>query len=256
MNKMQKVNFEKYSDKHLHFYDLNIPQLLNQAISMKNGKEIFDLVDLGCGDGNLIYNLKSEGLLTKVDSLVGVDLSPKRIEVLKENIKDVTGIVSDASHVSELKDNSFDIVIASQIIEHLPNDAALIQEIKRLLKPDGLAFISSVIKQSYGIYFYRINGEFRIDPTHLREYSSKQEFIDIIERNELKVWKFFIKKIKYPLIDLLIRFLVNKKMLRTDQVRHLYTKNNLLIKFRIFSIPIIGYYSIETLCQKKEERDH
>jgi 2-polyprenyl-3-methyl-5-hydroxy-6-metoxy-1,4-benzoquinol methylase len=248
---MKKNSFKEYSNKHIHFYDLTIPELLEELISIKNEEKSFDIVDLGCGDGNLIFNLKNKGLLNKADRIVGVDLSPKRIEILKNNIKKVEGIISDACNVSELKEKSFDIVISSQIIEHLNDDTLLIKEIHRLLKKDGIAFISSIIKKPYAFYIYRIKGEFRLDPTHVREYSSKEEFIEIIENNNLKVIKIKLKKIKYPLFELIFRLLISKNLLKTDSVRSLYMNNKLFRKLRFLSLPIIGYYSIELLCIKK-----
>jgi len=215
---MKKNNFEDYSNKHIHFYDLTIPNLLEELIKIKSEKKSFDVVDLGCGDGNLIFNLKNKGLLKKADKIVGVDLSPKRIEILNNNIDEIQGIVSDACNISELKDNSFDIIIASQIIEHLNDDTLLIKEIDRLLKKDGIAFISSIIKK---------------------------------QNNNLKVIKINLKKIKYPLFELMFRFLINNNLLKTDSVRSLYMNNKLFIKLRFLSIPIIGYYSIELLCIKK-----
>jgi 2-polyprenyl-3-methyl-5-hydroxy-6-metoxy-1,4-benzoquinol methylase len=248
---MKKNSFSEYSDKHIHFYDLTIPGLLEELIKIKSEEKSFDVVDLGCGDGNLIFNLKNMGLLNKADKIVGVDLSSKRIEILKNNIEEVEGIVSDACNVAELKNNSFDIIIASQIIEHLNDDTLLIKEIYRLLKKDGIAFISSIIKKPFAYYIYRIKGEIRLDPTHVREYSSKEEFIDIIENNNLKVIKTNMKKIKYPLFELIFRFLINKNLLKTDYVRSLYMNNRLFRKLRFLSLPIIGYYSIELLCVKK-----
>ena len=35
---MKKDTFEQYSDKHLHFYDLKVPPLLAQAITLKKEK--------------------------------------------------------------------------------------------------------------------------------------------------------------------------------------------------------------------------
>ena len=67
----------------------------------------------------------------------------------------------------------FDVVISSQVIEHVSDDNELLKEIGRLLKSDGIAYISTVIKKWYGFYIYRNGGKFRLDPTHVKEYPSK-----------------------------------------------------------------------------------
>lgn len=247
---MNKTKFDKYSREHIHFYNMKIPLLLEKAIEVKELEKGFCLLDIGCGDGNLIYSLMKNGLLTNVKSLVGVDLSPKRIEILKKNIKNVKCIVSDACFIPPLNDRSFDIIIASQLIEHVNDDSRLIREVYRLLKTDGIAFISSVIKKPNAIYFYKVGGEVRIDPTHVREYSSKDEFIKMIEKNNLKVIDYSIKRIKYPLIDLILRLLINYKLLKPDILREVYEQNRIVERLKQFSIPIIGYYTIDTICKK------
>ena len=72
---------------------------------------------------------------------------------------------------------SFDLVVSTQVIEHVPDDQAFVREIKRVLTSGGLCVVSSVIKMHFGWYFYRNKqGERVLDPTHVREYSSAQEF--------------------------------------------------------------------------------
>lgn len=78
-----------------------------------------------------------------------------------------------------LADSTVDLVIASHIIEHLPNTDNLVAEARRILKPDGMLFIEapgirslffpslcfSDKKNNYTCNFYD-------DPTHLRPYSA------------------------------------------------------------------------------------
>ena len=85
-----------------------------------------------------------------------------------------------------------------------------------LLKKEGFLYVSSVIKKSWAIYKYRNKGKFVLDPTHEREYRSKEEFLNLF-KNKFKLLKLKI----YP---------VKRKKIIT------------------FTIP--GYYIIETLWKK------
>lgn len=241
--------FNNYSRKHIHFFDLEVSDLVEKVIKNKN-RENFNLIDLGCGDGNLLFSLQKKELLSNAEKIIGVDLSPLRIQNLKENIKGAIGIVSDVCNVKRLENEIFDVVISSQVIEHVYNDNELLKEIKRLLKSDGVAYISTVIKKWYGFYIYRRDGRFRLDPTHVREYSSKINFLNLLERNELKIINYRIKIITFPLSDLIIRIFIKIGFIDPSAVRNIYIKNKWIKLFRKIIIPIIGYYTIEVLCEK------
>ena len=241
--------FKNYSERHIHFYDLKIPDLLEKAVKSKNSRD-FSVVDLGCGDGSLLFSLQKRGLFSNAEKIVGVDLSPERIKNLRENVKNVIGIASDACNVKELENEVFDVVISSQLIEHLPNDIDLLQEIRRLLKRDGVAYISSVIKKRYGFYIYRSKRGFRLDPTHVREYSSKEVFLNLLERSRLKTLRYRIKIVKYPLSDLIIRAFIKMGLIKPFDARNVYMENKWMISIRKLTIPIFRYYTIEVMCKK------
>ncbi|MEM3648011.1 MAG: class I SAM-dependent methyltransferase, partial [Thermoproteota archaeon] len=161
---MENSLFQSYSRKHVHFYDREVPALLELGLALtRDISEKPMMVDLGCGDGRLIFAMYRKGLLNSVGEVYGVDISSERIKRLKKELPFVKGIVSDAQNARELPDSSFDLVICSQLIEHVKDDDALVLEIKRLLKSGGLAYVSSVVKKWYGIYFYFNNGSFRLD---------------------------------------------------------------------------------------------
>jgi SAM-dependent methyltransferase len=249
---MQNRNFREYSKKHIHFYDLEISDLVEKAVKSKNSGD-FSVIDLGCGDGRLLFSLQKKELLSNAEKIIGVDLSPQRIQNLRENVKGAIGIVSDACNVKRLENEVFDVVISSQLIEHLPNDIDLLQEIRRLVKGDGVIYISSVIKKWYGFYIYRNKGRFRLDPTHVREYSSKEIFLNLLERNRLKILEYRIGTMKYPLPDLIIRVFIKMGLIKPSDARNVYMEGKWMRSIRKLIIPIIGYYTIEVICKEREE---
>jgi 2-polyprenyl-3-methyl-5-hydroxy-6-metoxy-1,4-benzoquinol methylase len=116
-------------------------QLLRDKIGSFEGKRV---VDLGCGDGVLTYELFKNGAES-----YGVDLSDEAIKYAKQKH---SSLGSNAQFFVEsctdthFDDGFFDAVISSDVIEHLSNPGELLSEIQRLLKPNGLAVISTPIR--------------------------------------------------------------------------------------------------------------
>lgn len=243
--------FQNYSRKHVHFYDEEVCVLLESGLALMNRVvEKPSIIDLGCGDGRLVFALYERGLLKKAGEIVGVEISESRIERLIKELPFVKGIVSDALNVKESPDSSFDFIICSQLIEHVKNDDMLILEIKRLLKGGGLAYISSVIKKWYGVYFYFKDGSFKLDPTHVREYSSMDEFVGLITNKGFEVLSVETHQVMFPLLDLVIRLLIRIGLIEPN-VRF-YQRHKVLGEIRRLRMPVVGYKIIEVLARKIE----
>ena len=67
-----------------------------------------------------------------------LDQTPNKLHIPKDDLTDL--IV--------FKDDIFDIIICFHVLEHIIDDTKAISEIKRVLKPNGLAFISVPIRGS------------------------------------------------------------------------------------------------------------
>ena len=243
--------FEDYSKKHVQFYDEGHTVLLEFGLTLV--KEIFDksnILDLGCGDGRLLLSLYKKGLLNNVGEIVGVDVSEKRIDRIIKELPFINGVVSDALNVNGFPSTYFDYIICSQLIEHVEDDDSLLVEIKRLLKRGCLAYISSVIKSWYGVYFYFSNGSFRLDPTHVREYKSVDEFVGLIASKGFEVVVVNTRQVMFPLLDLVIRLFIKFELIEPDV--NFFQKHKLLSKIRKIKAPIVGYKSVEVLVRKIE----
>lgn len=91
------------------------------------------IMDVGCGTG---LNMKS---LVGYGEVTGVDLSSVALEFCRT--RGHTRLVRAPIERLPFADNSFDLVTALDIIEHLDDDVAGLREIQRVLKPGGRAFI-------------------------------------------------------------------------------------------------------------------
>ena len=101
----------------------------------------FTLLDAGCGDGLNLVGLKqmarSEGWQMRVRA---IDYNPLRAERARAYAPDVP--VQRASlYAVPYRTNSFDVVLCSHVLEHVPDLGAALSELARVLKSRGLLIV-------------------------------------------------------------------------------------------------------------------
>ena len=247
---MADSSFRNYSRMHVQFYNADVSLLLDSALTAtnKSAARKFSLLDLGCGDGGIIFALHKRRLLENANEIVGVDISEDRIERLKSNLPFVKGIVADAVDVTQLSGASFDVAICAQLIEHVENEHGLIAEIARLVKPGGFAYLSSVVKRRWAVYIYFKQGSFRLDPTHLREFSSEKELLDLLTSEQFEIVRAETRPIEFPLLELLVRLLTVSGLARPDT--EFFQKHKRLDRLRKLRLRLPGYDTVEVLARK------
>jgi SAM-dependent methyltransferase len=177
------------------------------------------LADLGAGDGGILWPLDRAGLIG--ETMYAVDISAKRVAFCERLSPKVRGIVSDVAHVEELGDSSVDAVVSSQVIEHLPDDRVLAPEIARLLRPGGWFYVSSVIRGPHGFWIYKgkppAPPRRQLDPTHVREYASEEEFRAVLAHDELELETIRSSQLTFPLTDFLFRLASAARMVAPER---------------------------------------
>ena len=108
--------------------------------------------------------------------------------------------------------------------------------------PGGYLYISTVVKKRYGFWIYYERGKgFKLDPTHVREYKSEKEFLELLERNGFLVERWKVEGIHYPMIDLILRAL--RKIGLVKPSPDFYLKHRTLRRLRSLKlrVRVIGY---------------
>jgi len=102
-----------------------------------NGQDKLRILDLGCADGHLTAWLRSE---FEGSEIYGLDSTPKLIAAAKKKYKKIHFEVGDAHKLKYLS-NFFDLVLCSEVLEHVVDPVKVCTEIARVLKPDGYIFM-------------------------------------------------------------------------------------------------------------------
>jgi SAM-dependent methyltransferase len=106
------------------------------------------IVDLGCSSGYLLEDLRQR----YPDAfLVGIDLVEEGLRKAHKLVPDAALISADACFLP-LGDKTVDVVMSANLLEHIEDDQQALREIKRVLRPGGIATI--VVPANPGLYDY------------------------------------------------------------------------------------------------------
>lgn len=130
-----------------------------------------DLLEVGCGEGRGI-----DCLLPVVTSYTAIDKIAPVINQLQQKYPQSKFLSGNIPPLSAFADNSFDSVVSFQVIEHIQNDKLFLKEIHRVLKPGGIALITTPNRP------YSLSR----NPWHIREYTA-QELTDLAKNFFSKV---------------------------------------------------------------------
>jgi malonyl-CoA O-methyltransferase len=99
------------------------------------------IIDVGCGTGFFVKSLSVAFPCTQV---CGVDLAKGMLDFAKtHNDEKITWVCADAEHLP-FRDNSVDIIFSNLAMQWCENANQFLSEVKRVLKPNGIAFLSTL----------------------------------------------------------------------------------------------------------------
>lgn len=129
------------------------------------------LLDVGCGTGDFIVEAKKQGW-----NAIGFEPNPtaKQLATTK-NVLTIDDLFALTPH-------SFDVITLWHVLEHVPNLEAYIQNLKRILKPDGTLIVAVPNYKSFDAVYYKKYWAAYDVPRHLWHFSKisiKRLFSDV-----------------------------------------------------------------------------
>jgi 2-polyprenyl-6-hydroxyphenyl methylase/3-demethylubiquinone-9 3-methyltransferase len=130
------------------------------------------VADLGCGGG-----LLAEGLARHGAQVCGIDLAPGMIEVARLHAHE-SGLAIDyrlesAGELAAAEPGHFDAVTCMELLEHVPDPAALLASAAALLRPGGDLFVSTINRNLRSFLLAIVGAEYvlRLVPRGTHEYA-------------------------------------------------------------------------------------
>jgi ubiquinone/menaquinone biosynthesis C-methylase UbiE len=122
------------------------------------------ILDIGCGTGMLLEKLQKLGFG------IGLDFSPVALEYCRH--RSLPHLARADVHCIPVADNSANVLLALDLVEHVRDDRQVLSEFFRVLKPGGVAIIS--VPAHKGLW-----SNHDVALHHFRRYE-KSEFYDLV----------------------------------------------------------------------------
>mgnify|MGYP001015503546 CR=1 FL=1 len=167
-----------------------------KGIEKYNGHELDSLLDIGTADARMLEMLNDE---LSVQTAVGLDYSADLLHTNPNN--DLYLVQSDAVTLP-FKNNSFDVLVATAVIEHVTDPSQMMRECYRVLRNGGICILSTPDP-----FFERIATKIG----HLKDEQHNKTFsladLKILVEDEgfqiILAEKFMISPIGFPLEDVI-----------------------------------------------------
>lgn len=122
-------NYKKHTSKNplkTFFLNFYYQAFINELKKLK----IDSVLDVGCGEGFILNKLMEEGI---GKNWQGIDYSKDAVEIGKK-VHPKLNLKKGSIYDSKFKDNSFDLVVCTEVLEHLEDTKKALHEVLRISK--------------------------------------------------------------------------------------------------------------------------
>lgn len=146
-------------------------------------KDESTILDIGCGDGYLGQLLQTE----KRCDVTCLDISEVALRKAKE--RGLKVVLGNAEEGLPFKDDTFDCVIATEVLEHMSSSEEVLKEIKRVSRGQIIVSIPNIAFWKYRLQllFGRFPKQWLIHPMEHLRFWSIPDFRDMLETIKLQI---------------------------------------------------------------------
>ena len=149
------------------------------SLATKN-LETGKLLDIGCGVGDFLHTPEEKGW-----ECMGVEPSEEAKAIAKKRIK---ANIINSEELEQIPDNTFDLITMWHVLEHVDNLKWQVEQLQRLIKPNGRIVIAVPNYKSYDGQFYKEHWAAYDVPRHLNHFN-KQTITKIFKTKGLQLKK-------------------------------------------------------------------
>ena len=187
---------------------------------MKDQRKDARILDIGCSGCALLFFLRARGFT----GLQGIDINKDAIDLCRQ--KGISNVQLASAEKTEFADQQFDILIASDILEHIEDEDKALSEWHRILKKGGVLIIFVPAFQ----FLWSPHDDINL---HHRRYAQKG-LIKILQKNGFRIERSsYWNSILYLPVSLLIllrKYLVADKGRSRDHLRETGALMNKLLE--------------------------
>jgi len=239
MNKNFQLNYSKFKPS-MYNEDARVKKANKTLAVLKDyfkETSALTLLDIGSSTG-----IMTNEYAKHFQKVVGVDLDTTAIDhsiskYKRENLKFICSPIEEL----DLPNSSFDVITCSQIYEHVPSDEKLMEEIMRLLKPDGACYFAAVNR------FKIIEPHYKLPFLSYLPKKAANNYIKLFTNHDLYYENLKslrnLKKLvsKFETIDYTLKVIKNPSRYSADDMLKEKTLKyyifNLIAKFFYFMVP-------------------
>ena len=172
-----QVSFGRYSQ---YWWSNRYYAQLARKHGPKNGRAL----EIGCGLGHLLT------WLTARYQVVGSDINEWALDQARRNVPQGEFLLQSAQDLGRFERDTFQVVIAKHVVEHLPQPELAVREIGRVLAPGGLLVMATPNLDSLMRARKKERWIGYQDHTHI-SLKKPTEWLDLLRQNHLKPFKIF-----------------------------------------------------------------
>lgn len=189
-------NLAKYQSKNC-LKKFFIKLFIKRIIKIIEKFQVDNILDVGCGEGIIIYEISQKIPRIRID---GLDISSQSIQLAKKLLPDNIFFEGDIIKMP-FSDNSYNLVIALEVLEHLTEPELALQELKRVTRKYCLISVPWEPYFSLGNFLSGKNiKRLGKDSEHLQFWNKKQ-IIGLVN----KYFQVISIKLSFPWIIILTK---------------------------------------------------